>query len=100
MNRNPAALAWDMLFRALTGAMGLTAGLWAVHIPFAVYWNESLELSATRNDGLQPSFTAIAGHWLANLIFAGFLALISYVLLRFCLRPRKQSERRANAASV
>jgi hypothetical protein len=89
MDANAAAVAWNIFFRTITGAAGLAAGLLALWIPLIAYLDESIESASAQRYGFQPSYWGFIGYWLTVLIFAGFAALISYTLLRFCLRRQK-----------
>ena len=100
MKKSAAALAWTLLYRALTGAAGLGAGLLAAYIPLTAYWNYSIEAESAQGYGLRSSHAGLIGYCLTMLVFTGFSALVFYVLMRLCIKPRKQSERRPNAASV
>ena len=60
-------------------------------LPLIAYLDESIESESARRYGFQASYLGFVGYWLTVLIFAGFVALVSYILLRFSFKRREVS---------
>ncbi len=79
------------VFRVLGGAVGLFAALIAIVGPLLFISNELQEADSARQYGGHLSVWGAVGGSLTVLIFAGFFALIAYVLLRFSLQGPKSN---------
>ena len=64
-------------------------GLLALWLPLIAYLDESIESESARRYGFQASYLGFVGYWLTVLIFAGVVAFISYILLRFSFKRPK-----------
>ena len=85
----------DTLPRVLSGAVGLFAALLAIAGPFLFICNEIQEAKSAHQYNGQPSVLGILGGSAAVLFLALFFAFVSYFLIRFSFRGRKQSGSRS-----